>query len=309
MIDLLILGTQYHTNVVSANIDFVTNKKRIEITSYTSMLKSFFYMLFSKKIYFVYVPIENKKYINPFIITASLLRKELYFSWIGTDVLNLIKNKNKLFVLLLRLFNKNKITHLFECTWLQDEAKTKGIHGSVGPYITFSSLFKNSFNPDSHFRNSDKLIVLSYATKGREQFYGINILKDVAKQMPDIEFRIVGVHGKDTNNFKHLGWINKEKLSQQYAEAGCFIRIPEHDGLSYSVLEAMYNGMYIIFNYDYRHCNKSSHDINDLISTIAKVEKQYSACKFNHDAHEYIKNEFVIHNPSRINSKAVITKS
>lgn len=306
MIDLLILGTPYHTSIVYDNVDFVEKKKRIGLTGYMSMFKSLIYMLIARKVYFVYVPLENKKYINPFVFIAILMKKELFFSWIGTDVLNLINDKNPSFVRLLSQGKPEKIKHLFECRWLHDEANTKGIHGSVGPYITFSSLFKNSFNPDSYLRNSDKLIVLSYATIGRESFYGIAKLKEVAKKMPNIEFRIVGVAGEDTDNFKFLGWVNKAQLSEQYAEAGCFIRIPEHDGLSYSVLEAMYNGMYVIFGYEHSYCEKSDASIDELISSISNVEKKYLNRKFNVEAHEYIKSEYVHNDPSKNNAKYIL---
>lgn len=300
MFDNLILGTEYHSNIVFQELKNKEKCKCIPLINKKNKLLAIFFSLFSKKISFIYIPIDNHKFMNIFIPLIILLNKKINMFWIGTDVLNVSKNKNKKLINYIK--NKKNINHFTECDWLKNELSLKDIQANTGPYITYSSLFKDSFSEKTSAKQLKKITVLSYAREYRENFYGLNIIKELAKKRPDLEFRILGLNGEsELDNLKYLGWINKNQMKENYNESHIFLRIAEHDGLSYSVLEAMYNGLYTIFNYEYPETFFCNRDIDSIIQKLDYLVKVIEQSPFNMDSHNYIKNNFVIHNQSEIN--------
>lgn len=300
MIDNLILGTEYHSNIVFQELKNKEKCKCIPLTNKKNKLKAIFFSLFSKKVSFIYVPVDNYKFMNIFIPLITIFNKKINMFWIGTDVLNVNNEKNEKLINYIR--NKKNINHYTECEWLMNELLLKNIKASTGPYITYRSLFKDSFSEKSSNRQLNKIIVLSYARESRENFYGLNIIKEIAEKRPNLEFRILGLNGKsELNNLKYLGWINKNQMKENYDESHIFLRIAEHDGLSYSVLEAMYNGLYTLFNYEYPETFFCNRDIDSIIRKLDYLVKVIEQSPFNTDSHNYIKNNFVIHNQSEIN--------
>ncbi|EMH0062110.1 glycosyl hydrolase family 1 [Providencia rettgeri] len=302
MIDNLIIGTSYHAPIVGK---YMPGKNKVlNMSNKKDLIKSSLLFPFSKKIIYVYSPVGNRKYILLLQILNKIFRKNILIFWIGTDVLDAQKpenEKSKNF-----LVNSKKIKNFTECHWLSTELSNIGINSTVGPYITYSSLFEDSFNEKSEYRTfHKKLIILTYARSNREEFYGLNIIKDLAIEHPDIEFRIVGVDNEDTENIKYLGWIDKNELKKQYLDAHIFLRIPEHDGLSYSVLEAMYNGLYVIFNYQYPNTFFSERNKDSVSKLIIELKDKIAKEPFNKSAHLYIEKNYVLHNQSEINIKKV----
>ena len=88
--------------------------------------------------------------------------------------------------------------------------------------------------------------------KGREEFYGIEKLLRLASDFPDIEIKIVGIseyYKSAPANVKFLGWV--ENMDEQYQNCVLYLRMPEHDGLAFSVLEALANGRYVGYSYEF----------------------------------------------------------
>ena len=193
---------------------------------------------------------------------ALALRKKLIMHWVGTDVLEAIsafksgKYKSKFL---------NDIIHYCEVGWIQEELRQIGIAATVVPFASFDGKIavKAEFPPT--------FSILTYVSSGREQFYGIDMLIQLAKDFPDVAIKIVGISvysEKLPNNITLLGWV--EDMAGQYATSVLYLRVPEHDGLAFSVLEALANGRYVGYSYPFENTFhvRNYEDLKGLVTDL-----------------------------------------
>ncbi|WP_315981189.1 glycosyltransferase [Aliamphritea spongicola] len=119
--------------------------------------------------------------------------------------------------------------------------------------------------PESKKKNLHRK-VLCYVGEGKEEFYGINEILEVSNKLPHFEFVIIGSTCSDykdsfNDNVTCLGWV--ESVKELMEKCGIYLRITEHDGLPFSVIEALSNSMYVVYNRPFPHCRlaKSSDEI------------------------------------------------
>jgi len=158
---------------------------------------------------------------------ASMFHKKIIQHFIGSDVLSAredYKNGN--------ISNKlmQQSTYLCEVDWIKDELTEIGINATSVPIMAY----KQKENP----KKFKYFSVLTYISKGKENFYGIEDFIALAKNLPDITFKIAGIESYDNlpKNIECLGWIN---MIEELQKATVFIRNAEHDGLGFSVIEAL----------------------------------------------------------------------
>jgi len=160
--------------------------------------------------------------------------------------------------------------NLCEIDWIQGELSSVDIIAKVGPYIT--RLYHGLENAPLPKRNQNEFVVMSYAGSKREEFYGIDKIISLAEKLPSITFKIVGTKGecynKIPNNVLFLGWISSTR--EILEESSIFIRIPEHDGLSLSVLEALYYGKQVVFSFPlpYTHTVTNESDLYKIVNEL-----------------------------------------
>jgi hypothetical protein len=103
------------------------------------------------------------------------------------------------------------------------------------------------------------LSAFTYIGQGKADFYGWQQVRELAIAFPEISFKIAGNTGVDfidiPKNLMFLGWIDSESMKQLRNETPIFIRLPEHDGFSMSVLEAMGSGCDVIWNQELNGCH------------------------------------------------------
>lgn len=234
--------------------------------SYLDKIKYLINILSSDVIYIIGGAVNNSKVID----IALLLNKKIIMHWAGSDVLYAKKNiqDNK--------FNykyiKN-IVHLCEVNWIQEELKNIGIKAKVSPIM----ICENEYKED--YLLPKKFIVLSYIGKDRPKFYGIDTIYQLAIDFPDIEFRIAGLeYYKDApKNIKFLGWTN---MDEEYKKCVVYIRTPKHDGLAYSVLEALSYGRIVLRNYKFPNTIFFS-NYNDLKNKLNKLIMEFEKDNLN----------------------------
>ncbi len=177
-----------------------------------------------------------------FAYLLSLKNKgKIVMHWIGSDVLNATKSfksgiyNNKLL---------SKSVHFVEVPWIAEELKSIGITAEVVP-LTPCELF------DEPPPLPSKFCILSYFTKDRPDFYGRNVIYKLAKELPDIEFWVVGSrkeeHPPAPPNLVFQGYV--KDMRNIYTQITALIRFTEHDGLSFMVLEALSAGRYVFWTY------------------------------------------------------------
>lgn len=168
------------------------------------------------------------------------LKKKLILQWQGSDALTAISNfKNK-------TFNSKYIDYAKSFTdalWLKEELKEIGINVEI---LNFKHCETASNNIPFNSVNA-----VSYMIEGQEKFYGLDTINHLAENFPAISFHIIGSSGLNLahpENVIFYGWVNKKKVKDLMNENAVFIRFPEHDGNSLSVLEAISNGNYVLWN-------------------------------------------------------------
>lgn len=222
------------------------------------------------------------------------LKKKLLMQWHGTDVLIALENakKNKL--------NRRYIdyaTHITDASWMRDELNTIGIECDL---ISYKWIVAENI--------SEKFIGLgaySYLAEGRELFYGWKTIYEIAIKHSDVLFYIAGTTGEKLEqlpNIKFLGWVNDGKMKELREQLPIFIRMPEHDGYSLSVLEALSCGNEVIWTMPHEQCHLADQNnardlfnksINDLKVRVLTRNKNNISFIRNNFSREKILSKFL----------------
>lgn len=169
-----------------------------------------------------------------------LLGKKLILLWSGTDLLLALDRNSK------QSISRKYIDYAINATdsnLLSNELNQLQIPHVITHFkwLPIESLQEQKY---------DRIRVLSYVAKGKEDFYGWQTIRQAAIDNPLLDFILVGTDGKDLSlpqNVTCLGWIDKVRLTQLYKECAIFLRLPKHDGFSLSVLEAIAYGAEVIW--------------------------------------------------------------
>lgn len=157
--------------------------------------------------------------------------------WNGSDVSRLLNDINRINIL--KEFPDT--LHLCHNNQLKEELLSIGINAEISP-IFFGNIDKYKVN----FKLGDKLSVYLVAHEGREEEYGINIVKNIAFKEPNIIFHIYGIKGINTNNIFYHGIVNEEIMDNEIKDFHCCLRLNKHDGLSQTVIKSILFGHYPI---------------------------------------------------------------
>jgi len=212
---------------------------------------------------------------------ALKFNKKIVQHFIGSDVLSAkkdfkINNINKKLI--------EKSNYLCEVRWIQYELKDIKIDSQIVPYIAYET-FNNP-------KNIENFSVLTYLAKDKEKFYGVDDFIRLANDFKEIEFKIAGIdrYKNLPKNIKCLGWTDLKKELQNSA---IYIRNAKHDGLAFSVIEALAEGRFVARNYKFPFCEYFN-NYSELKNIIQKKFLQYNrnALGLNHAGIKYIKEEY-----------------
>jgi hypothetical protein len=201
---------------------------------------------------------------------AVRLKKKIIFQWMGTDVLNAV-NRNLNGTLNRKYLDK--AVHFFDAPWFESELKPLGLKN------VFESHFKYLVKQNS-IKKYDKIKVISYVSKNREDFYGLPKIVEAAKQFPKIQFSIYGTDiFKDDfpENLKCHGWISSECFQDELIKSAIFLRLTEHDGFSASCIEAFGMGAEVIWSYPWRYAQQAQSTVQLITAiqiAIVKIEER-----------------------------------
>jgi len=184
-------------------------------------------------------------------LILMLVPRPVIWHWIGTDILNFQINSQKGwkgFILRLAACHRAK-AHLADSPELAEELGSLGIKADVVRLLP--KCIEAEVEP-----LPEKFAVLSYWSDGRMNFYGGDIVFELAKEFPDIKFRVVGTTGENEKVSPNVEFFGFQKdLSKIYSESSVLIRIPEHDSMSAMVLEMLARGRYVIYNKKLAGCH------------------------------------------------------
>jgi hypothetical protein len=249
--------------------------------SKVAILKNIINYLSADIVYFIGGTLEKSIRID----FPIWLRKKVVMHWVGTDVLTAAGKYPQ--GLGARRYRED-VTHFCETPWIQEELRELGINAEIVQFATFPG--KIATQPEW----PEKFSILSYMGAGREDFYGLQDLIRLAQDFPQIEIRITNSEYYQQplpSNIKLLGWV--EDMARQYAECVLYLRLPWHDGLSFSVLEALANGRYVGYSFPLEHTIHVP-DYPRLKEVVQSLLKKFEAnlLPINQDGIRFIKENF-----------------
>jgi hypothetical protein len=158
--------------------------------------------------------------------------------WVGSDVLRAgeqaVREQNVL----------DHIEHWADAPWLADELRSKGIDATVVGLSPVAEVPPMPL-PDA------PLTVLTYLPEDKFEFYGAQIVYDLARRLPGVRFLILASDGRNRPappNVEFLGY--HQDMEAVYARCHVLVRLADHDGMSQMVLEALGHGRYAVWNYE-----------------------------------------------------------
>ena len=279
---IAIIGNSYFGNILAEQLNkYDTNNEYV------------FYNTSEKRIdkirFLLNLPLVNTVYSVSASISeggalqmAMKFRKKIVQHFIGSDVLTAVEDfKN--FRVNNDLVEASKF--LCEVDWIKSELADIAIEA----YVVSIAIYDKEIRP----KEFEKFTVLTYMSQGKEKFYGIDDFIKLAKMFEDVEFKIAGITSYSESlpkNIKLLGWVN---MDDEFQANTCYIRNAKHDGLAFSILEALGYGRVVLYNYNfpYTHYFES---FDELIRKVSKFKEEFASGKLsvNYEAIEYIKTQY-----------------
>jgi len=173
------------------------------------------------------------------LIRFKFWHKKIIISWIGTDVLTV--NKNPLYRILTKFCQFMVDQNLVVAPHLKREL----LEIDIKSQLLSLPIFK-LYKLQNSTQKNKILVYLPDNTKSRFEFFQGNIIKKIIRDFPEVKFVILANSGKQfsENNVKCIKWT--ENMDDLYFETNGVIRLPIHDGLSNTILEALSMGRFVI---------------------------------------------------------------
>lgn len=167
---------------------------------------------------------------------------------------------------------------------LQSELAEKKVRAKILP-------FTNLQLKDTHLIHPGKKTALVFLPENRKEFFKYADIVKLAEAFPNTEFTLFPF--KKTNevmpkNIKTVSYVQRDEMLAFYQRFRVFIRIPKHDGLPNTLLEAMLAGKWTIWSFNFPHTGKAD-NFNALCREFSElIEKREP----NYEAAEHIKNNY-----------------
>lgn len=281
---IIITGLPYFGKKVLANLlEADKQNKYVFLNTYYSnydRIRFLFHILNTRVVYSI-----NGATGKSFVLSLAIkLKKRVVFHWVGSDVMLAKEAVEK------KTVDENFLSypvHLTDSPWFVDDLKEIGIKAKYLPLLTVENI------PEKPIM-SGEFSILTYVPQDDQEFYGLPIIIEVAKQFPEIIFKIAG--SKETSfpltpNIQLLGWI--DNMKPLFEKSVVCIRFLKHDGLSFFVLESLLYGKYVIYNRSFDYCNYAS-NVPEMISVISELYAKFRIGELapNEDGREFVIREF-----------------
>jgi hypothetical protein len=219
--------------------------------------------------------------LGKFLQVAKVLRKKrVVVHWIGSDVL---EARATVQAGKAEPWLSRRALHWAETPWLVREVEALGVSCEMMPLpgaclptvftpllAEFSVLVYIPGTYVSTFYGSEPMKVST--------FYGLELILEVARSLPHIDFHMVGLTADQiANRPQNLSVHGRvPNMTEFYQRATVLWRPVRHDGLSFMVLEALAHGRHVLWSYDFPGCTKvtSAAAARDQIERLYKLHQQ-----------------------------------
>ncbi len=182
-----------------------------------------------------------------------------YVFWNGSDVTRMLSVRQWRTIV-----QGTDAVHICHNEQLRKELAIAGIDALVEP-IFFGDI--NSYKPS--FKSREQLEVYVNAHKMREDEYGIPMVIQAAKRLPDIKFFIYGIDDKSNlKNVRYMGKLEEELADKKMSKHHVCLRLNHHDGLSQLVIKAGLWEHYVLMIKKM----KNTIQVRDVLDLVEKLE-------------------------------------
>jgi glycosyltransferase involved in cell wall biosynthesis len=200
--------------------------------------------------------------MGKFLSVARLLqKKQLIMFWCGSDTVEAYKDYE---AGLVDPWIAEKV-HWAGSPWLADEVRAMGLQCE---YVPATWVDVPAALPPMPAKFS-VLAHLSSAT--RVSLYGIDLLFEVARKLPNVEFRVVGILPGESlrgpANVKIQGRV--PSMVPLFSETSVLWRPARHDGLSFIALEALGHGRHVLWSYPFKGATVAK----DAVSGYQEIQR------------------------------------
>jgi hypothetical protein len=212
---------------------------------------------------------------------ARLLNRPIVKHWIGTDVLRAGEQEVR------RQAAADNVTHWADAPWLAEELAKAGIKAEVVALSPVEAVTERPMRPQP-------LTALWYLPDSAFEFYGGQMALSLARRLPDARFLVVASErgGRPAApNIEFAGYL--ADMEDAYERAHVLVRMPDHDGLSQMIIEALNRGRHAIWNYAFPHTLRAvgEEDVHAHLSRLAAALAAGSL-ELNAGGRDYVRQQY-----------------
>jgi hypothetical protein len=186
--------------------------------------------------------------VGKFLRTAKLFGKDrIVMHWVGSDTLDqkeaAAAGKSDPWVL-------KTIHHWADSEWIHKEVTALGIPCDLVP-------LSSGRVPEQPTPLPEEFRILVYVPSvERSELYGLDMILEAARQLPQIQFELVGLRDGPVPNPPQNIRFHKRilNLTEFYKQISVVWRPARHDGLSWMVMESLGHGRHVLWTYPFPGC-------------------------------------------------------
>ncbi|MEB2345942.1 MAG: hypothetical protein OZ948_14530 [Deltaproteobacteria bacterium] len=231
-----------------------------------------------------------------YILAARLFGKPLIRHWIGTDAWTFLADRSPLRRLRCWLARRGPALHLFVTDEMARGLAEVGIEGTVVRYVTRAMHAASEPLPK-------EFSVLTYWLPGRRSFYGGDVVLALARELPEVRFRVLGVtdpeDAEPPPNVELLGFV--DDIEAVVRRASVLIRMPQTDGAPNLPIEMLARGRYVIYNKPLPGCHLAR-DLDEARRALAEIRTLRAA---NDTGARFVREECTLEHQAATLAKAI----
>lgn len=197
---------------------------------------------------------------------AKKLRIPVFVFWAGSDVVTLLERPDDA-----QTLRTKNLTHLAAAPWLVEELKTVQIPADFVPAAGVTP-------PAEPQPFGDTFRVVTYLPQLRADFYGAQEVYAVARALSDVPFVVTGSNnGTDPRAPQNVSFSGHlDDVTSVLDASVALLRMPQHDGLSTMVLQALSRGRYVLWIHKIPGVTVIK-ALDDVIASLRSLKERHKA--------------------------------